>query len=126
MCSYSGSVWIDEKPIISGVSLNTETLGPEPASRVVLDKTRDISVSLWIDGMEVGFLDLSDPPSRIEAGAYGRLSRDHFRKYENLGSLLNYDVDSAEIKTRFPFCDCCHSKSRLPNGVVNEGVGAHA
>lgn len=105
MRSYTGSVWIDERPILSGISLNTETLGPEATSRVGLDKTRDISVSLWIDDMEVGFLDLNDAPLRIEPGSYGRLFRDRFDKYENSSLLAeggwriaapNVDLTSAD------------------------------
>lgn len=83
MRDYSGSVWIDDGPVMSGVPLVTQTLESSTAIGVALSKTRDVSIRLWVDDIEVRLIDQRDMPSHIEEGAFGRLFRDRFCRYES-------------------------------------------
>ncbi len=83
MRDYSGSVWIDETPVLSGVPLVSETLEPETGCGVTFSKTRDVSVRLWVDDIEVSLLDQKDMPASPEEGDYAGLFRDRFSRYES-------------------------------------------
>ena len=78
MTNRTGSVWIDDEPVLAGVPLR-EDLDVESPPELSLSRDASVPVELWIDDVEVGFVDLG------RAGeaelAFRPLLRDNFGRY---------------------------------------------
>ena len=58
MTGYTGSVWIDTEPVLVGVPLQPD-LNVQDRPEIFLARGESIPVELWIDDVEVRFLDAS-------------------------------------------------------------------
>jgi hypothetical protein len=82
MTDYTGSVWIDDQPIVSGVPLKTD-LDVERAPEIALRRGPDVAVKLWIDDLDVRFVDLSRMGEDRAKLVFRPLFRDNFNRYES-------------------------------------------
>ncbi len=78
MTNYTGAVWIDNRPILSGVPLEAD-LDVHDAPEVSLSCGPE--VTLWIDDLDVRFLDLSRIGEDREGVVFRPLFRDNFNRY---------------------------------------------
>ncbi len=78
MTNYTGSVWIDDQPIVSGVPLKTD-LDVRSAPEISLSRGPEVAVKLWIDDLDVRFVDLSRMGQEV---VFRPLFRDNFNGYE--------------------------------------------
>ncbi len=81
--SYTGSVWVDDEPILSGVPLRTDLDVRRPAE-ISLDPGPEVSVKLWIDDLDVKFADRSVLGQDPEGVVFRPLFRDNFNRYESV------------------------------------------
>ncbi len=94
MRKYSGSVWIDSLPVITDAQLQATDLNIKSTSEISLRSGTDISVNLWIDDVEVKFLDLTDDLQQLEGGPLRRILKDNFNRYESPQLLANGGWDA--------------------------------
>ncbi len=78
MTNYTGSVWIDNQPIVSGVPLKTD-LDVRSTPEISLSRGPEVAVKLWIDDLDVRFVDLSRMGQDV---VFRPLFRDNFNGYE--------------------------------------------
>jgi RHS repeat-associated protein len=81
MTNYSGSVWIDSQPVLSNVPLNTD-LDVQRSPEISLSGTPGIPVKVWIDDVDVRFLDQSLIVQDSTEVVFKPLFRDNFNRYE--------------------------------------------
>jgi RHS repeat-associated protein len=82
MTDYTGSVWIDAQPIVSGVPLRTD-LDVERAPEIALRRGPEVAVKLWIDDLDVRFVDVSRMGEDWAKLVFRPLFRDNFNRYES-------------------------------------------
>jgi len=80
--TYTGSVWIDNEPILSGVPLRTDLDIQRPAE-ISLELGQEVPVKLWVDDIDVRFVDQSSVGQDPERVALRPLIRDNFNRYES-------------------------------------------
>ncbi len=81
--NFSGSVWIDSLPVIADAPLQAADLKPESTSQMSLRDGEGVSVNLWIDDVEVRFLDQSDAGQETDDGSFRRIFKDSFGGYDS-------------------------------------------
>jgi RHS repeat-associated protein len=81
MTNYSGSVWIDDQPVLSNVPLNTD-LDVQRSPEISLSGNPGIPVKVWIDDLDVKFLDRSMILQDSAEVVFRPLFRDNFNRYE--------------------------------------------
>jgi RHS repeat-associated protein len=81
MTNYSGSVWIDNQPVLSSVPLNTD-LDVQRPPEISLSGNPKISMKLWIDDVEVKFLDQHLMTQDSTEIVFRPLFKDNFNRYE--------------------------------------------
>ena len=81
MTGYTGSVWIDTEPVLVGVPLQPD-LNVQDRPEIFLARGESIPVELWIDDVEVRFLDASRLGKDTKDVAFRQLFRDNFNRYE--------------------------------------------
>jgi len=82
MSNFTGSVWVDSEPILSGVPLRTDLDIQRPAE-ISLSRGQDVPVKLWIDDLDVRFVDQSLMGHNTEDVVFRPLFRDNFNRYES-------------------------------------------
>jgi RHS repeat-associated protein len=82
MTNYTGAVWIDNQPIVAGVPLKAD-LDVLTAPEVSLSRGPEVLVELWIDDMDVRFVDLSQVGQDQPEFVFRPLFRDNFNRYES-------------------------------------------
>jgi len=82
MTNYAGSVWVDGEPILTNIPLQTDLDILRPAE-ISLSRGEDVSVKLWIDDMDVRFIDQSLMGQNTEDVVFRPLFRDNFNRYES-------------------------------------------
>ena len=81
MTNYTGSVWVDNEPVLSNVPLKAD-LNVQSLPEISLSRGQDLPVKLWIDDMDVRFLDQSLLGQDMTDVVFKPLFRDNFDKYE--------------------------------------------
>jgi RHS repeat-associated protein len=81
MTNYSGSVWIDDQPVLSNVPLKTD-LDVQRSPEISLSGNPGIPVKVWIDDLDVKFLDQSFMVQDSTEVVFKLLFRDNFNRYE--------------------------------------------
>jgi RHS repeat-associated protein len=81
MTGYTGSVWIDSEPVLVGVPLQPD-LNVQDRPEVSIARGESIPVEIWIDDVDVRFLDASRPGNDTKDVAFRPLFRDNFNRYE--------------------------------------------
>lgn len=81
MTGYTGSVWIDSEPVLTGVPLQPD-LNVQDRPEISLAGGESIPVEIWIDDVDVRFLDASRPGNDTKEVAFRPLFRDNFNRYE--------------------------------------------
>ena len=81
MTGYTGSVWIDGEPVLVGVPLQPD-LNVQDRPEIFLARGESIPVELWVDDVEVRFLDASLPLKDKTGVTFRPLFRDNFNRYE--------------------------------------------
>lgn len=81
MTNYTGSVWIDNRPVLTSVPLR-EDMDVQASPEISISRGVSVPVELWIDDLEVGFLDMSLNGRDTADVAFRPLFRDNFNKYE--------------------------------------------
>jgi RHS repeat-associated protein len=81
MTNYSGSVWIDDQPVLSNVPLKTD-LDVQRSPEISLSGNPGIPVKVWIDDLDVKFLDRSMILQDSAEVVFRPLFRDNFNRYE--------------------------------------------
>jgi len=79
MTTYTGSVWIDNQPIVSGVPLKAD-LDVRSEPEVSLSSST-VAVKLWIDDLDIRFVDLSRLGQDQPEVVFRPLFRDNFERY---------------------------------------------
>ena len=79
MTTYTGSVWIDSRPIVVGVPLKAD-LDVRSVPEISLSSST-VAVKLWIDDLEVRFVDLSRLGQDRPEVVFRPLFRDNFERY---------------------------------------------
>ena len=102
MTNYTGSVLVDNEPVLSNVPLKAD-LNVQSPPEISLSRGQDLPVKLWIDDMDVRFLDQSLLGQDMTDVVFKPLFRDNFDKYETalcraagsvgLGQLTNEERD---------------------------------
>jgi len=82
LATYTGSVWVDNEPILSSIPLRTD-LDVQKTAEISLGRSADVSVRLWIDDLDVRFVDLSQVGQDQPEVVFRPLFRDNFNRYEN-------------------------------------------
>ena len=82
MTNYTGSVWVDNEPVLAGVPLQAD-LGVESPPELSLTRDGSVPVDLWIDDVGVEVLDLSLLGRDAADVAFRPLFRDNFNRYES-------------------------------------------
>jgi RHS repeat-associated protein len=82
MSNYSGSVWVDSEPILTDIPLQTDLDVQRPAE-ISLSRSQDVPVKLWIDDLDVRFVDKSHMGQNQPEVAFRPLFRDNFNRYES-------------------------------------------
>lgn len=78
MTNYTGAVWIDSRPILNTVPLKAD-LDVRAAPEVSLSHGPE--VTLWVDDLDVRFIDLSRTGQYLERVVFRPLFRDNFGRY---------------------------------------------
>ena len=81
LTNYSGSVWIDDQPVLSNVPLNTD-LDVQRSPEVSLTGNPDVQAKIWVDDLDVRFLDRSQLTPESSEVVFRPLFRDNFNRYE--------------------------------------------
>ena len=74
---------IDSEPIVSDIPLS-EDLEAKTPTEISIRGGPDVPVKLWLDDVEVKFIDQSSGLETIDNAAYKPVLRDHFGRYESL------------------------------------------
>ncbi len=105
MSNYSGSVWIDDQPVVSNVPLTVD-LKVKSSAEISIQSSTDVPIKLWLDDVEVKFIDQNSPQPGIEAAAFMPVLKEHFNRYESKvfpakGGWINV-LETAEADTKTP------------------------
>lgn len=117
MTDYTGSVWVDNEPVLSKVPLKAD-LDVQSPPEISLSRGRDLPVKLWIDDMDVRFLDQSLLGQDTTDVVFKPLFRDNFDKYETAlfprqgGWLLGLGQASDEERVRREAADESEQESK--------------
>ena len=101
MTNYTGSVWVDNEPVLSNVPLKAD-LDIQSQPEISVSRDQRVPVTLWIDDMDVGFIDQSLVGQDMAEVVFKPLFRESFNRYESAlfprqgGWLLLEHVPSEE------------------------------
>ena len=73
---------IDDQPVLGNVPLKTD-LDVQRSSEISLSRSQDVPVKLWIDDLDVRFVDKSHMGQNQPEVAFRPLFRDNFNRYES-------------------------------------------